>query len=54
MEDLLPQGAKMRRNVWFAIGDTIQVIERGLIQVRLYVWRKGVAAHTNKQLEKAL
>lgn len=36
----------MEQKFWFAIGDAIQCVERGLTQIRLYVWRKGVSAHT--------
>lgn len=32
-------------NPWFAIGDLIQQIERGLTQARLYFWRKGTARY---------
>lgn len=35
----------MKINIWFAIGDSIQKVERGLAQVRLYLWRKGVDLH---------
>lgn len=34
-----------KKNLWFAIGDLIEEIERGLAQARLYFWRKGTTLH---------